>query len=245
MNRILKKRAWLASASLLAIVLASTDANAVVFQTIGYSDYIIPSTGWYDFTVAGAAGGDDGAPDGGGDGAVVGGELFLAARTTLEVLVGGENGGQTFGGNGSGGGGGGGSFLWYDDLLFAAGGGGGAGFNGPPGGPGIGSGGHPAGPASYGGAGGSGVPTNYPFAGLDFVPFQAENGSFPSGGQGAGLCLASGVCGTVAPMGGYGGGYQGGGGGGGAPGGAAGQGGYSYVIKTALDAFGITGAIPG
>ncbi|MFZ0606021.1 MAG: hypothetical protein WAN05_32510 [Roseiarcus sp.] len=132
MNRILKKRAWLASASLLAIVLASTDANAVVFQTIGYSDYIIPSTGWYDFTVAGAAGGDDGAPDGGGDGAVVGGELFLAARTTLEVLVGGENGGQTFGGNGSGGGGG--SFLWYDDLLFAAGGGGGAGFNGPPGG---------------------------------------------------------------------------------------------------------------
>jgi hypothetical protein len=50
-------------------------------------------------------------------------------------------------------------------------------------------------------------------------------------------------------MGGYGGGggggYEGGGGGGGTPGGASGSGGYSYVIKTALDPFGITGGNPG
>ena len=236
MNRTLNKRIWLAGASMLAIVLGSGDANAVVFQLPGSFDYMVPSTGWYDFRVAGAQGGSDGSPNGGGVGALVGGKLFLAAGNALDIVVGGEKGGQTFGGNGSGGGGGGGSFVWYDDLLFAAGGGGGAGFNGPPGGPGIGTGAQPGGGSGYGhnGAGGSGVPTNYPFAGSDSVPFPAENGSFPSGGQGAGLCLAAGVCGTVAPMGGYGGG------GGGAPGGAAGQGGYSYVIETALDSFGIT-----
>jgi PEP-CTERM motif len=47
------------------------------------------------------------------------------------------------------------------------------------------------------------------------------------------------------PSGGYGGGggggYDTGGGGGGAPGGGAGGGGYSYVIDTARNAFGITG----
>ena len=45
--------------------------------------------------------------------------------------------------------------------------------------------------------------------------------------------------------GGGGGGYNGGGGGGGAPGGGEDRGGYSYVIKTALDPFGITGGNPG
>ena len=250
---------WLVSASLLAIVIGSGDANAVVFQIPGRFQYIIPSTGWYDFRVAGAQGGGlDGSPSpdsGGGDGALVGGELFLAAHMTLNIVVGGEEGGQALGGNGSGGGGGGGSFVDPGSLLFAAGGGGGPGFLGPPGGPGIGSGGHPAGPASYGGAGGAGIPLYYPFSG--YVPgLPAESGSFPNGGQGAQACFASsGSCFTVAPMGGYGGGggggYQGGGGGGGAPGGglrpfyAEGEGGYSYVIKTALNSFGITGGNPG
>ena len=256
MNCILKKRIWLAGASLLAIVLASGDANALVFQVPGSFQYIIPTTGWYDFRVAGAQGeGIDGVPDsGGGVGALVGGESFLVAGTTLDIVVGGNSGDQMLGGNGSGGGGGGGSFVDPGSLLFAAGGGGGASFPGSSGQPGIGSGGHPAGEASYGGAGGSGIPLYYPGT-YDLPGLPAQNGSFPNGGQGAQACFASGSCFTIAPSGGYGGGggagYEGGGGGGGAPGGGLpphygdGEGGYSYVIKTALDPFGITGGNPG
>jgi PEP-CTERM motif-containing protein len=253
MNRILKKQAWLAGASLLAIVLGSGDANAVVFQPLG--GYIVPSTGWYDFRVAGAQGeDDDGIPGpGGGAGALVGGELFLAAGTTLAIVVGGNYGDQMLGGNGSGGGGGGGSFVFgAGSLLFAAGGGGGADFIGPPGGPGIGSGPRPGGGSGYGynGAGGLGVPTNYPFSGPDYLPgIPAQSGSFPNGGQGAQACFPTGSCFTIAPSGGYGGGggggYESGGGGGGAPGGAAGQGGYSFVTGLARDPFGITGGNPG
>jgi hypothetical protein len=110
MNCIRQKRMWLAGASLLAIVLASGHANAVVFGTPG-GGYIIPSTGWYDFKVAGSPGGTDGSPVGGGAGALVGGELFLTVGEDLGFLVGGEPVG--IGGNGSGGGGGGGQLcLW-------------------------------------------------------------------------------------------------------------------------------------
>jgi hypothetical protein len=71
------------------------------------------------------------------------------------------------------------------------------------------------------------------------------------------LCFSSGICGTIAPTGGFGGGggggYSGGGGGGGGGGagggagggyggsGSGGGGGYSFVIDTARNAFGITG----
>jgi hypothetical protein len=48
---------WLAGASLLTIVLGSGDANADSFGTPGSGEYIIPSTGYYDFRVAGADGG--------------------------------------------------------------------------------------------------------------------------------------------------------------------------------------------
>jgi PEP-CTERM motif len=246
MNRISKKRMWLAGASLLAIVLGSGDANAIVFGMPGSDQYVVPSTGWYDFRVAGAQGGGvDGFPGGGGAGALVGGELFLDAGITLDLLVGGENGGQMIGGNGSGGGGGGGTFVFG---LFAAGGGAGAAFAGSGGGPGIGSGG--TGTGSYNGAGGLGVPTDYPFSGPDYLPgLPAEGGSFPNGGQGAQACFPTGSCFTVAPMGGCGGGggggYNGGGGGGGDPGGAPGQGGYSFVTDLARDPFGITGGNPG
>ena len=88
MNRILKKQGWLAGASLLAIVLGSADANAVVFQLPGSFDYIVPSTGWYDFRVAGAQGGGPGDNLAGGSGAVVGGELFLGAGNALDIVAG-------------------------------------------------------------------------------------------------------------------------------------------------------------
>ena len=72
MKRILKKRMWLAGASVLAIVLGSGAANAVVFGFTGSAtQYIIPSTGWYDFAVAGAQGGGDYSDlFNGGDGAL-------------------------------------------------------------------------------------------------------------------------------------------------------------------------------
>ncbi len=124
---ILQKRMWLAGASLLAIVLGSADANAVDFGTPGSVQYVIPSTGYYDFTVAGAQGGPSAvsAPfpsdNSGGAGAVVGGELFLDAGDKLDIVVGGGGAdGQV--GNGYGGSGGGGSFVFSGGLLFAAGG---------------------------------------------------------------------------------------------------------------------------
>jgi hypothetical protein len=242
-DRSILTRALLAGASLLAIVLGSGDANAVAFRTPGIDQYVIPSTGYFDFRVAGA---DGGAFPFGAAGAVVGGELFFDAGDTVDIVVGGSGGdGQCI--DGCGGSGGGGSFVFRGDsylsggLLFAAGGGGGANFGngGGSGAPGIGHGGGPGGPASYGGGGGSGVanPHSLPYP----PPSQtyAQAGSFPNGGAGT-CCYLEG-----APAGGFGGGggagYDGGGGGGGAPGGGPGQGGYSYVIDVARNAFGITG----
>ncbi len=219
MKRNLRKRIWLSGASLLAILLGLGDANAVVFGGPEGVQYIIPSTGYYDFTVAGAQGG--GGIYGGGFGAVVGGELFLDAGASLDVVVGGVGGsGENYGS-----GGGGGSFVFDGELLFAAGGGGGANFLfAARASPGIGYGGRPDGPASY--------------EGFSW----GASGSFPNGGSG-GCCYEFGL---PAPAGGYGGGgggsYNFGGGGGGAPGapGSTG-GGYSYVTDTARDPFGITG----
>jgi hypothetical protein len=231
MTRFFHKSRWLASASLLAIILGSGDANAVVFGGPGSDQYIVPSAGYYDFSVAGAQGGG-----GGGYGAIVGGELFLDGGATLDIIVGGTGENGVYLGNGYGSGGGGGSFVFGGGLLFAAGGGSGNSFFGGGGNPGIGDGGHPAGPASYGGGGGGYGPGHcHCFTGGQ----NAQSGSFPYGGAGA-----IGYWG-VGPVGGYGagggGGYGGGGGGGGAPGGGYLGGGYSYVIATARHAFGITG----
>jgi hypothetical protein len=244
MNCVLQKRMWLAGASLLAIVLGSGDASAVVFGVPESVQYVVPSTGYYDFRVAGA---DGGGSVRGGIGAIVGGELFFAAGDKLDIVVGGVGGDN--GPEGSGGSGGGGSFVNPGSLLFAAGGGGGADFTANYGAPGIGSGGHPAGLASYGGAPGSGIPMFFPESyGVPGLP--AQGGDFPNGGQGAQACFPGGFCIPAAPNGGYGGGggggYETGGGGGGAPGGGYGNtysnaGGYSYVTKTARNAFGVTG----
>jgi hypothetical protein len=243
MNCILQKRRWLAGASLLAILLGSADANADLFGLPGIAEYIIPSTGHYDFTVAGAdgGGGDLGVP--GGAGAVVGGELFFHAGAILDIIVGGAGVGG-YRPTSYGGGGGGGSFVFSGGsylsggLLFAAGGGGGAPAFLSPGRPGYGYGGHPVGPASYGGAGGGGVAIGIPgHPAYGQTPAQA--GSFPSGGAGACCYFGGGPAGGFG--GGGGGGYDGGGGGGGAPGGGSGEGGSSYVIDTARNPFGITG----
>jgi PEP-CTERM motif/Glycine rich protein len=247
-KRMMKKRLWLAGASVLAIVLGSGAANAVVFDTPGFADYITPSTGWYDFRVAGAQGGG-----GGGAGAVVGGDVFLAAGTFLGVRVGGQGGDGCCVFDGAGGGGGGLSAIYggSQPSLFIAGGGGGAGFDGygGSGGPGLSSGGTNYG---SGGAGGLGVidPSVLAnrYAGFTAVPATAGSFFNWNGGYGAKIVNYSDEPPyTIAtgPNGGYnrggGGGYNGGGGGGGAPGGGPGQGGSSYVTPLARDAFGITG----
>jgi PEP-CTERM motif len=286
MNRVLKKRMWLAGASLLAIVLGSGDANAVVFGT-GGSEFVIPATGFYNFSVGGAQGSaGSGAGVGGGNGALVGGELFLDAGTTLGIIAAGLAGyGSSYRplGQGTGGGGGGGSFVFSvsslpASLLFAAGGGGGAGFFGGSGGPGIGGGGRGTGYGifGFGGAGGGYTgPGRYVGPhGPYFTPNPAgyfgiratggaANSFFYSIGTpgGRGQLLCGGVFGSSRRAdgedGGFGGGggsgYDNGGGGGGSPGGAGGsnygdsggQGGYSYVINTARNAFGITGGNSG
>jgi hypothetical protein len=264
-KRMMNKRMWLAGASLLAIVVGSETANAVVFGFTGLgTEYVTPSTGWYDFRVAGAQGGSPGGPGLGGAGAVVGGELFLGAGTDLTILVGGQGGGGGAYVDGAAGGGGGLSSIFFFEgksfgYSFIAGGGGGNDFSSaqytpPGGGPGIGSLGAPGSNFGSGGAGGLGVvvdPNNIPDG---FVPVPATAG-FPNtsgpaarAGYGTKLVSFSGEGYRViaaGPDGGYGGGggggYNGGGGGGGAPGGGPGQGGYSYVTPSARDPFGITG----
>ena len=233
----MSRKLLFAGVSALAIVLGSVDANAVVFGSPGSVQYTVPSTGYFDFKVAGADGGGF-ASDPGGAGAIMGGELFFDAGETLDIVVGGAGGSGDIG-DGYAGGGGGGSFVFGSGLLFAAGGGGGVDFaSGSSGPPGIGSGGHPAGRASYGGGGGSDTAhgnTGSPPPGQ--IP--AQSGLFPEGGAGACCYFGGGPAGGYG--GGGGGGYNGGGGGGGAPGGSGGHGGYSYVIGTARNSFGITG----
>ena len=254
MNRILKKRMWLSGASLLAILLASAHANAITFGTGGF-EFVIPVTGFYDFSVGGAEGSSgSGFGAGGGRGALVGGELFLDAGTTLGVIAGGLAGyGSSYRPLGQGtGGGGGGSFVFdvHSDkpasLLFAAGGGGGNGFGGTSGGPGIGGGGSPSGYTIGGGGGGYTGPGRY--VGPDapnptgyfgvWATAGAANYFFFAGpvpgGRGQLLCSVDlGFCSAAGEDGGFGGGggsgYDNGGGGGGSPGGAgghAGGGGY-------------------
>ena len=231
MGRKLGRRSLLAGASLLAIVMGASGAGAAIF---GSGDFVVPTTGYYEFKVAGASGGGVG-----GLGAIVGGELFLDGGNSLHIVAGGVGQDGICCYNDYGSGGGGGSFVFLDGHLeFAAGGGGGQPYDGFAG-PGIGHGGYPGGYASYGGGGG-GSPSYRPPPWLP--PGQpAEPGSFPNGGAGASY--------NGEPYGGYGGGggggYSLGGGGGGAPGGGANYGGYSYVTKTAFNPFGITGVNSG
>lgn len=179
MNCVSRKQLWLAGASLLAIVLASGDADALVFGVGEGGQYTIPLAGNYDFTVAGAFGGGLA----GGAGAVVGGELFLNAGVILDIVVGGiGHEGTTMGVNGYAAGGGGGSFVFDGGLLFAAGGGGGQSFPGVLGRPGNGHGGYPAGYANYGGGGGGGIPDCPDPSGCP----PAQSGAFPAAAQAQG-----------------------------------------------------------
>jgi hypothetical protein len=155
------RRALLAGAPALAMIVAAAEAGATTFDFTGsVVDYTVPASGVYDIAAHGAQGGGIITP--GGLGAEAGGDVRLSAGTMLTVIVGGE--GAFLNGPG---GGGGGSFVF--DLtdgayLVAAGGGGGGGIGsngggGPgltttAGGAAIGSGGGFGGVGGSGGAGG-------------------------------------------------------------------------------------------
>lgn len=104
----------------------------VTVGTQGYQTWIVPATGSYSVTVAGAVGGsgNNGAQLG-GNGVVATSTINLVQGDSLTIVVG-QSGLPSIL---SGGGGGGGSFVVssgsFNGLLMAAGGGGGAGKNGP------------------------------------------------------------------------------------------------------------------
>ena len=104
----------------------------VAVGTQGYQTWIVPATGSYSVTVAGAVGGSgNNGTQLGGNGVVATSTINLVQGDSLTIVVGQSGLPSTL----SGGGGGGGSFVVgsgsVNGLLMAAGGGGGAGKNGP------------------------------------------------------------------------------------------------------------------
>lgn len=231
-----------------AMVAVRTPASATEFLYSGsVESYVIPTSGYYALTVAGAQGG--GFLSVGGGGAVVSGDIYLSNGTVLSVLAGGAG----LPGNGdSANGGGGMSFISIgaSPIVVAAGGGGanwfvgeggpgliGTSFNGVAGqggsGPGAGAGwftdsnSPPPGPKLAGG--GRTGPTwagGAPNVGFD------EQGNFYSLGGAGGF------------GGGGGGGYDCGGGGGGYSGGMSctNSGGGSFVSPGLINVVALSGA---
>jgi len=107
---------------------ATTLAGAVTVTGSGIQDWIVPTSGLYHITGAGAQGASGDPAQSGGVGAVISGDFFLTAGQLLQIAVG--QMGLGFASpqdTGSNGGGGGGSFV-VDSLnapLLVAGGGGG------------------------------------------------------------------------------------------------------------------------
>ena len=111
---------------------SSTKLNgAVTVGTQGYQTWIVPTTGSYVFTVAGAAGGSGNNGTAlGGNGVVASSTINLVQGDSITIVVGQSGLASSL----SAGGGGGGSFVVgsgsVNGLMIAAGGGGGAGKNG-------------------------------------------------------------------------------------------------------------------
>lgn len=107
---------------------ASTLAGQVTVVGTGIQRWVVPSTGIYAITVAGASGGyTPGAA--GGKGRLITINYSLTAGTVLDILVGQEGGRASFNTPGYAGGGGGGSFVVNgsnNSPILISGGGGGA-----------------------------------------------------------------------------------------------------------------------
>lgn len=105
--------------------------GSVTVGTQGYQTWIVPTTGSYVITAAGAAGGSgNNGTNLGGNGAVISSTINLVQGDSITIVVGQSGLPSSL----SGGGGGGGSYIVgsgsVNGLMLAAGGGGGAGKNG-------------------------------------------------------------------------------------------------------------------
>ena len=111
-----------------AAISAAELARRLSSFTDGVQTFLVPETGEYEITVAGAQGGSSSDGNAGGMGAIVGGDIFLRQNEVLEIYVGGGGSSSV---PGYAGGGGGGTFLGnLNKVFFIAGGGGGGGSGG-------------------------------------------------------------------------------------------------------------------
>ena len=127
MTTKLARRFLLVGVSIAALAASAAEAGAMVFKFTGaVQTYVVPETGEYEITLAGAQGGSSSDGNSGGMGAIVGGDIFLRQNELLDIFVGGA--GSSKAGYA---GGGGGSFLGNPNrVFFIAGGGGGGGSGG-------------------------------------------------------------------------------------------------------------------
>jgi hypothetical protein len=267
MTTKLARKLLLVGVSVAALAASAAEAGAKMFVFTGSEQmYLVPETGEYEITLAGAQGGSSSDGNSGGMGAIVGGDIFLRQNELLDIFVGGAGSSKA----GYAGGGGGGSFLGNPNrVFFIAGGGGGGGSGGrsiADGRPGrtqrSGSDGR-GGNGGYGGSGGYGGEGGQDPSGLN-----GGGGSGLGGPGGDGFSGRRGHSGTGGfeyfggvPGGGFGGGggggLNGGGGGGGFSGGGGGTGGNietgggggggggSFIIGRATDTFAFAGANSG
>ena len=243
----------------------STNLNGSVTVSGGIQSFTVPTSGPYQFNVAGGKSGDYLASITPGYGRIISGTYILTAGTVLNIVVG--QSGLAMKNNDPGyissfasykttnAGGGGGTFVYAGTTLLYAAGGGGApnGYRNSPGSPGnfstagsagVGGGGAGGTLGAPGAAGGAGAT-----AGSNGVGGYGGSGDGPGGGGGGVAILPSTFLGgiTVAPNGsegGFGGGGScaggnsisaGGGGGGGYSGGGGG------VTGSANDTYGAGG----
>jgi hypothetical protein len=265
MTTKLLRKLLLVGVSVAALAVSAAEAGAKTFIfTDSVQTYLVPETGEYEITVAGAQGGSSSEGNPGGLGAIAGGDIFLRQSELLHIFVGGAG----FSLPGYAGGGGGGTFLGNPNrVFFIAGGGGGGGSgdrsiaDGRPGRTQRSGGDGRGGNGGYGGSGGFDG-----YGGQDPTGLNGGGGTgygAPGGDGLAGRRGQSGAGGDYAaggvPGGGFGGGgggLNGGGGGGGFSGGGGGTGGNkagggggggsgSFIIGRATDTFAFAGANSG
>src|ERR1700722_15076810 len=126
MTAKLARKLLLVGVSAAALAASAAEAGAKIFLFTGsVQTYLVPGTGEYEITLAGAQGGSSSDGNAGGVGAIVGGDIFLRQNELLGIFVGGAG----YSLPGYAGGGGGGTFLGnHRRGFFIAGGGGGGGY---------------------------------------------------------------------------------------------------------------------
>ena len=90
MTAKLARKLLLVGVSAAALAVSAAEAGAKIFLFTGsVQTYLVPETGEYEITVAGAQGGSSSDGNAGGMGAIVGGDIFLRQNELLGIFVGG------------------------------------------------------------------------------------------------------------------------------------------------------------